>query len=264
MMYSVNDLLNIMQRLRDPDHGCPWDIAQTFESILPSTIEEVYELADAIAEADMPQIQQELGDVLFQVIFYSQLAREQSAFDFEQVVDTLCQKLLRRHPHVFPDARLDTGFCLDKPSDEQIKESWQAIKAAERQEKAQTSVLDDIPKALPALKRAQKIQQRVARAGFDFDNVEAALDGLIGELEELKRAIASKDEAHITDEMGDVLFSGVNVARHLGLDAEYTLVQGNQKFAQRINKIEAALKAQQQSFEEASFEQKQQLWDELK
>lgn len=264
MTYKIADLLTIMQRLRDPIHGCPWDIKQSFESILPSTIEEVYELADAIAEADMPQIQQELGDVLFQVIFYSELAREQESFDFEQVVDTLCQKLLRRHPHVFPDARLDTGFCLDRPNDEQLKDGWQAIKAAERQEKAQTSVLDDIPKALPALKRAQKIQQRVARAGFDFDNAEAALDGLIGELEELKQAIVSKDEVHIADEMGDVLFSSVNVARLLGLDAEYTLVQGNQKFSQRINRIESALHARQQSFAEASFEQKQQLWEQLK
>lgn len=264
MSYNVADLLTIMQRLRDPEYGCPWDIEQTFESILPSTIEEVYELADAIAEADMPQIQQELGDVLFQVIFYSQLGKEASAFDFEHVVDTLCEKLLRRHPHVFPDARLDTGFCLDRPSNEELKDSWQAIKAAERQEKSQTSVLDDIPKALPALKQAQKIQQRVAKSGFDFSNAEEALDGLIGEIEELKQAIASKDDAHIAEEMGDVLFSSVNVARLLGLDAEYTLVQANQKFSQRISNIEAALTAQQKSFAEASFEQKQQLWDELK
>lgn len=237
-VYSVQDLLRVMERLRDPQGGCPWDLEQTFKSIVPSTLEECYELADAIEREDLPHIAEELGDVLFQVIFYSQLGRERSAFDFSDVVSTLVGKLIRRHPHVFADGAIE-GRVSDRPDSAEVKANWEAIKQRERVGKAQTGVLADVPLALPAIQRAQKLQKRAATVGFDWDRPVQVLANLESELAELREALAEGDAGHIEDEFGDVLFSAVNLARHIRVDAESALRRANSKFERRFTAMEA-------------------------
>ena len=239
MSYCLDDLRYLMARLRDPEDGCPWDVKQTFRSIVPHTLEEVYELADAIESGDVEQIRQEMGDVLFQLIFYSQLAEEQSAFDFDAVVDGITRKLLRRHPHVFPDGTLESRRDGAAPNDAQIKRRWEDIKSEEREAKAQHSALDDIPLALPAASRASKLQKRASQQGFDWQNVEGVMVALEDELAELREAMQVGESASIEDELGDVLFSVVNLSRHLGLDAEATLRKAGQKFERRFRFVEA-------------------------
>ncbi|MEO0436899.1 MAG: nucleoside triphosphate pyrophosphohydrolase [Pseudomonadota bacterium] len=235
--YSLADLLRIMERLRDPKHGCPWDIKQSFQSIVPSTIEECYELAAAIEELDYDHIADELGDVLFQVVFYSQLGREQELFDFYSVVDGLAEKLLRRHPHVFSEGAIEGR--ADRVMDaKQVKQQWESIKASERQERDQSSAIDDVPTALPALPRAQKLQKRAARVNFDWDSIDPVYDKVLEEYRELKSAHADKDEAAVEEEVGDLLFTVVNLARHLGIDAETALRGANGKFERRFRAVE--------------------------
>lgn len=237
--FSLDDLRYLMTRLRDPEDGCPWDLKQDFQSIVPHTLEETYELADAIASEDLDQIRQEMGDVLFQLIFYSRLAEEQSAFDFDDVVDGITRKLLRRHPHVFPAGTLESRRSSDAPEEAQIKQRWEEIKAEERGEKAQHSALDDIPQALPAASRASKLQKRASQLGFDWENIEGVVGALHDELAELREAMQAGEQAAIEDELGDVLFSVVNLSRHLGLDAEATLRKAGQKFERRFRFVEA-------------------------
>ena len=235
--YTVDDLLRVMQRLRDPEGGCPWDLQQDFRSIVPSTLEECYELAEAIEHGDYPHVAEELGDVLFQVVFYARLGEEQGLFSFPDIVHTLVEKLLRRHPHVFANGAID-GVMADTVDVAEVKRSWEAIKRDERAARAQGGVLDDVPVALPALPRAQKLQKRAALVGFDWADAAAVLEKIDEERRELGDAMAAGSEADIADEMGDLLFTCVNLARHLGLDAETVLRRASGKFEQRFRAME--------------------------
>jgi len=261
--YSMADLRRVMARLRDPDGGCPWDIKQTFRSILPHTLEECYELADAIERDDLPHIAEELGDVLFQVIFYSQMGEEQGAFTFDSVVDVLVRKLIRRHPHVFADGDIE-GRVDDAITSDEVKANWESIKRAERASKAREGVLADVPLTLPALVRAQKLQKRAASVGFDWSELEAVLANLEGEIRELRGALSQGDPDHIADEFGDVLFSTVNVGRHLKLDAETSLRASNSKFESRFNKIEQAALSEGSTLIEETSQQLEYRWQQAK
>ncbi|MEP1470258.1 MAG: nucleoside triphosphate pyrophosphohydrolase [Halieaceae bacterium] len=258
--YSLDDLLRVMQRLRDPVSGCPWDVQQTFSSIVPSTLEECYELADAIAHEDYPHIAEELGDVLFQVVFYAQMAAEKDLFSFQSVVDTLTEKLIRRHPHVFAKGQIE-GVVDGAATIESVKQSWESIKQQERNSRQLSGALADVPVALPALPRAQKLQKRAAQVGFDWSDVQGAADKLAEELVELREALARENPDDSVEELGDVLFSCVNVARHLAVDAEATLRQSSSKFEQRFGRMEALARDEGQSLNELDEEQLDQLWN---
>ncbi len=257
--YCMADLLRVMQRLRDPDSGCPWDLEQTFDSIVPSTLEECYELADAIAHQDYPHIAEELGDVLFQVVFYAQMAAEENLFSFDSVVHTLVEKLVRRHPHVFANGDIE-GVVDDAASIASVKESWESIKQEERKSRKQDGVLSDVPVALPALPRAQKLQKRAARVGFDWADINGAASKLEEELNELRAAMVQGDPDQMADELGDLIFSCVNVARHLGVDAESTLRKASGKFESRVEKMELLASQRGERLEELDEEQLDQLW----
>ena len=222
-----------MERLRDPEHGCPWDQAQDFNSIVPSTLEECYELVAAIEQGNFPHAAEELGDVLFQVVFYSQLGREQGLFDFSQIVSTLVSKLVRRHPHVFADAAIE-GIVAGDTSVQEVNLSWETIKKQERQSRSQLGTLADIPVALPALSRAQKVQKRAAQVGFDWDQIAEVVQKVEEELQEFVEA-GDQSSARQEEEIGDLLFSCVNLARHAGLDAEAALRRATQKFEIRFD-----------------------------
>lgn len=267
-MYKLDDLLHLMARLRDPQHGCRWDLRQDYASIVPHTLEEAYEVADAIARRDFPQLRDELGDLLFQVVYYSQLGREDGHFDFAQVVDGITRKLVRRHPHVFPDGDLHGPLDLPRLDEATIKRRWEEIKAEERAEKAaapeQLSLLDDVPAALPALSRAAKLQKRAANVGFDWADATPVVAKIQEELDEVREAMANGQAAQVAEEVGDLLFVMVNLARHLQVDAEDALRQANAKFERRFRFIEEALKAQDRSPQEASLEEMDALWDAAK
>lgn len=270
-MYQVEDLLYLMSRLRDPKTGCPWDIKQTFQTILPHTLEEAYEVADAIEKQDYAHLKEELGDLLFQVIFYSQLGKEASHFDFPQIVDTLVAKLVRRHPHVFPSGELHSEDNVTPLSDEEIKGRWEAIKQQEREEKALTqkddelnSVLADIPQALPGIQRAEKLQKRAAMVGFDWPEPEQVLDKIEEEIGELREAMAKGQHAEIEDELGDLMFAMVNLARHVKVKPEMAIRSTNAKFERRFQYIEATLQLQGRSLEQASLDEMEALWQQAK
>lgn len=264
MRYTLADLQTLMARLRDPEDGCPWDLKQDFRSIVPHTLEEVYELVDAIEQGDSDQVCQEMGDVLFQLIFYSQLAAEEDAFTFDDVVHGIAEKLLRRHPHVFPKGTLDSRRSDAPPEDGEIKARWEEIKSAERGSKAQHSLMDDIPAALPAASRAGKLQKRACQIGFDWENVDQVFVALNEELDELKQALADGQRDAIADELGDVLFSAVNLCRHIGFDAETLLRAAGQKFERRFRFVEqCALEVSKQP-EKVPSEQLELFWTEAK
>ena len=218
-----------MSRLRDPERGCPWDLDQTFRSIVPYTIEEAYEVADAIERENVADLVDELGDLLLQVVFHAQLGREAGEFDFEDVVAAIAGKMIRRHPHVFGDAQ-------ERNAAEQSRQ-WEEMKASERSETA-GSLLDDVPLALPALTRAVKLQRRAARCGFDWPDAGGVLDKVAEELEELRNAVRAEDRNAIDDELGDLLFSVANLARHLGADPETRGRAANRKFERRFRELE--------------------------
>ena len=261
--YSVPDLLRTMERLRDPESGCPWDIAQSFNSIVPSTLEECYELAEAIEREDYEHVAEELGDVLFQVIFYAQLGAERELFSFDTIVDTLVKKLVRRHPHVFADGEIE-GVVSERSSVEAVKHSWEAIKREERKEKSQEGVLADVPAALPALPRAQKLQKRAAQVNFDWSDTNAVLSKLEEEIAELREAMAAGQKEEIAEEMGDVLFSCVNLSRHLGLDAEASLRGASSKFERRFMAMEVSAAAADTSLQALSAAELDALWEAAK
>lgn len=217
----IAPLLEVMRRLRDPETGCEWDTVQTFETIAPYTIEEAYEVADAIQRKDVDALKDELGDLLLQVVFHSQIASDEGHFTFKDVVDTICEKMIRRHPHIFGGAEETPG--------------WEQIKAEERAETGNPSALDGVALALPALLRAQKIQKRAARVGFDWPDKAPVKAKLLEELDEVERA-ESQEEIH--EEIGDLIFSAVNLARHYGVDAEEALSDATRKFSLRFNKVE--------------------------
>ncbi|MCP1335772.1 nucleoside triphosphate pyrophosphohydrolase [Hyphomicrobiales bacterium FT118] len=247
-----------MAKLRDPDGGCPWDLEQDFSSIAPYTIEEAYEVADAIQRADMADLKDELGDLLLQVVFHAQMADEARLFRFADVVAAVCEKMIRRHPHVFGTAHIDSA--------EGQTVSWEAIKAAERAEKAKgdASLLDDVPVALPALLRAVKLQKRAARARFDWNDPVRVFDKVEEELAELREAVASGDAAHVAEEMGDLLFVMANLARHLKVDPEDALRQANAKFVRRFHYIEQNADTPDLVAEPLSLEALEALWQEAK
>ena len=261
--YQLTDLLRVMMRLRDPEHGCPWDIRQDFQSIVPSTLEECYELAQAIEQQDFPHVAEELGDVLFQVIFYAQLGAERELFSFDTIVDTLVKKLVRRHPHVFADGDIE-GVVSERCSVESVKDSWEAIKREERKEKSHEGVLADVPVALPALPRAQKLQKRAAQVNFDWSDTNAVLSKLEEEIAELREAMAAGQNEEVAQEMGDVLFSCVNLSRHLGLDAEASLRDASSKFERRFMAMEASAAAADTNLQALSAAELDALWEAAK
>ena len=257
--YSLADLLRVMQRLRDPETGCPWDLRQDFQSIVSSTLEECYELAQAIEDEDFDHIAEELGDVLFQVVFYAQLAKEKEAFSFDNIVQTLVEKLIRRHPHVFAQGSIE-GIVSNRRSVEFVRRNWEEIKQRERNDKNQPGALADVPRALPALPRAQKVQKRAAQVNFDWTDANAVLDKVQEELNELREAMENQHTAGISDEMGDVFFSCVNLARHLGLDAEQTLRRSTAKFERRFQNMEGRVADEGAVFSAMSEKQRDRLW----
>lgn len=264
--YTLNDLLDLMARLRDPADGCPWDLKQDFASIVPHTLEEAYEVADTIEREDWSHLPSELGDLLFQVVFYARLGQEDQRFGFNEIVDTLVRKLIRRHPHVFPEGTLESRRG-SKPVDEAgIKATWETIKAQERAEKPQqeSRVLDDIPMALPALNRAEKLQKRAARVGFDWGEVGPVLDKIEEEIAELREAIAAGDKLEMEHELGDLLFAQVNLARHMGVNPESALRYTNQKFTNRFGYIEDQVSAAGTEWESYSLEELDSWWNDAK
>jgi ATP diphosphatase len=230
--HDIDQLLAIMARLRDPENGCPWDIEQTFRTIAPHTIEEAHEVAEAIVHGDLVELKDELGDLLFQVVFHARMAEEQGAFDFADVVDAINDKMLRRHPHVFGDQHIADAAAQTV--------NWEKLKAEERAAKGQTdtSALAGVSKGLSALQRAVKLQKRAARVGFDWPAVEPIFDKLSEEADELKEAIANNDRAHIEEELGDLFFALTNLARKLDIDPGMALRGSNRKFEERFRAME--------------------------
>lgn len=267
-LYSLEDLLHLMSRLRDPQFGCPWDIKQTYATIVAHTLEEAYEVADAIERGDFDHLQGELGDLLFQVVYYSQLAKEEGRFEFAGVIDSITRKLIRRHPHVFSTGDLYASLDVPRLSEEQVKQRWEEIKAEERAEKSaapeQLSLLDDVPSALPALSRSAKLQKRAAQVGFDWPDALPVLDKVREELDEVLEAMSENDPVAVADEIGDLLFSVVNLARHLKVDPETALRGANGKFERRFRFIEQALRDTHRPMEDCTLEELDALWGEAK
>lgn len=264
MAHNVTDrpmdrLLEIMARLRDPDGGCPWDLEQDFASIAPYTIEEAYEVADAIRRGSLTDLRDELGDLLLQVVFHSQMAAEDGHFTFDDVAAGISEKMVRRHPHVFGDAQIASAEAQTR--------SWEQIKAAERAAKASegpSSLLDDVPLALPALTRAEKLQKRAARVGFDWTEADQVLAKLDEEMAELKAEVKAGDTEAAAEEMGDLLFVMVNLCRHLKIDPEQALTAANAKFTRRFQFIETSLAAAGGTAEDATLEEMEALWQAAK
>ncbi len=254
---SMARLRAIMRALRDPDTGCPWDIAQDFASIAPYTIEEAYEVADTIAKADWPALKSELGDLLLQVVYHAQMAEEAGHFTLEDVARAICDKMVARHPHVFGNE------SRDKTAEDQIRD-WEDVKAAERAARAQRGVLDDVALGLPALMRAVKLQKRAARVGFDWPETVQVLDKMVEEAHELVAARDSRAQAEVEEEFGDMLFVMANLGRHLGVDPESALRAANAKFTRRFRAIEAALAAQGRRPEDSDLAEMDGLWDAAK
>lgn len=253
---AINALLEVMRRLRDPDTGCPWDKEQTFATIAPYTVEESYEVADAIARDDMRDLKEELGDLLFQVVFHSRIAEEAGLFNFDDVARGMADKLIRRHPHVF-------GDVSHRTADEQTV-AWEAVKAEERKAKDKGGILDDVPIGLPALTRAAKLTKRAARVGFDWPSVDEVLDKLDEETQELKAEINAGDHDKARAELGDLLFVMANLARKLEVEPEDALRLTNAKFVRRFEAIEAALNAQGRTPEQSSLMEMDALWNAAK
>ena len=252
----ISRLLAIMARLRDPQSGCPWDVKQNFKTIAPYTIEEAYEVADAIERDDLKDLRDELGDLLFQVVFHAQMASERNAFAFDDVVDAICDKMERRHPHVFADAKIETA--------EAQTIAWDEQKRRERAAKSD-SILADVPVSLPALTRANKLGKRAAEVGFEWPDPHGALDKVAEEIEELRAELKGEPNREaISDEIGDVLFSLVNVCRYLKIDPETALRHANTKFERRFRYVESRLKEQGKKPEETSLEEMDVLWEEGK
>ncbi len=259
-MTAVEQLLEIMERLRDRLHGCPWDQQQTFASIAPYTIEEAYEVADAVDRADMEELREELGDLLFQVVFHAQMAREAGYFDFTDVVEAISAKMLRRHPHVFRGTPAGDA--------EELRREWERHKAEERSAKAQAdthSLMDGVARALPALVRAGKLQRRAAKVGFDWPHISGVLHKVTEELDEVRTEMAAEiPSERVKEEIGDLLFACVNLARHAGVDAESVLRGANEKFERRFRTLEAMLRAEGKNAADASLEEMDALWDRIK
>jgi nucleoside triphosphate diphosphatase len=255
---DIARLLEIMAALRTPGTGCPWDLEQSFETIAPYTLEEAYEVADAIARGDLKHLKDELGDLLLQVVFHARMAEEQGVFDFADVLEAITTKLVRRHPHVFADEHGKTA--------EAVKGLWERIKAEERAERgeAKSGALAGVPVALPALTRALKLQNKAGAVGFDWNDPRAVLAKIREEADEIEAALDEDDRRHAATEVGDLLFAVVNLARHLDADPEGILRATNQKFERRFAAIEKALAARGKSPKDATLAEMDALWDEAK
>ncbi len=261
-MSPISRLLDIMARLRDPEGGCPWDLEQSFATIVPHTIEEAHEVAEAISAEDWASLRDELGDLLFQVVFYARMAAEKDLFDFDDVVEGICGKMVRRHPHVFGDAKVDSATAQTR--------EWEAHKAAEREAEADAhgrsaSALDGVARGLPALTRAAKLQVRAARTGFDWREVMPVLDKIAEEVDEMRTEV--RDGAvpeRLADELGDLLFACVNLARHTEVDAEAALRGANAKFERRFRRVETLLAERGRNPDESTLEEMDRLWDRAK
>ena len=256
----IEALLALMTRLRDRENGCPWDAVQTYATIAPYTIEEAYEVADAIARDDLAALEEELGDLLLQVVFHAEMAREAGAFDFHSVARGITEKMYRRHPHVFGDAAKDGD----------LRPAWEAMKERERRDRISTesrpsSALDGVALALPALMRARKLQERAARVGFDWPDMASTLAKVDEELDELKDVLGGDGgEAELVEEIGDLLFACVNVARRLGIDPEEALRGCNEKFVRRFNYVERGITKEGKAPEDSTLEEMDALWEEAK
>ncbi|WP_249975446.1 nucleoside triphosphate pyrophosphohydrolase [Vreelandella olivaria] len=270
MGYRLEDLLTLMTVLRDPEQGCPWDIKQDWDSIVPHTLEEAYEVADAIERRAFDELPGELGDLLFQVVYYAQFGAEEQRFDFHDIIDTLTAKMLRRHPHVFPDGTLASrrppGVSAEEVQTRQVNSRWEALKADERAERAQSapSVLDDVPRTLPALSRAAKLSKRAARVGFDWPDARGVMDKIREELDEVEEALAAGDQQHVQEEVGDLLFAVTNLARTLGANPEQCLRTTNAKFERRFRYVERELASVGRPLAEASLDEMEAHWQAAK
>lgn len=256
--YDFDDLLQIMKRLRTPETGCAWDLEQSFKTIAPYTIEEAYEVADAIERDDMRELPDELGDLLLQVVFHAQIGSDEGHFSIQDVTQAISEKMIRRHPHVFGDAE-------QKTSDQQVT-NWESIKASERAEKNEfdSSALSGIALALPALMRAEKLQKRAARTGFDWIDPKDILDKLQEEKAEIEEAMASEDQAHIEEEIGDLLFVVANLARRLKVDPEIALRKANVKFERRFRAMESLAEENSVDFSSLTLEEQEAYWQQIK
>jgi ATP diphosphatase len=251
-MGNIKKLLEVMRKLRDPETGCPWDVEQTFATIAPYTIEEAYEVADAIAREDTHDLKGELGDLLLQVVFHAQMAAEAGHFDFDDVVGSICEKMIRRHPHVFgTDEERANG---------KVDGSWEEIKELERASTEDTSALAGVAKALPSLKRAQKLGKRAGRVGFDWPDRRGVNAKIHEELDELEQAVGIRDADCIEEEFGDLLFAVVNLARHLDIDPEKALTGANAKFERRFRDMEIAIGEKGSAIKDFSLESLDREW----
>lgn len=259
-MGKIDELLDVMARLRDPAQGCPWDREQSFATIAPYTLEEAYEVADAIERGDLQELKGELGDLLFQVVFYAQMAREQGLYGFEEIVQGIVEKLVRRHPHVFGDMKIDSAQAQTQ--------AWEAHKATERARGLAhgrpAGALDGVAVALPALTRAVKLQKRAAHVGFDWPDVAGVLDKIEEEIGELRAELGAADHERLLDEIGDLFFACANLARRLQIDPETSVRRANAKFERRFRLMEALLAERGRSPTEASLTELDELWDQVK
>jgi len=253
---DIDRLLVIMARLRHPESGCPWDLEQDFHSIAPYTVEEAFEVADAIAREDMGDLRDELGDLLFQVVYHARMAEELGAFRFRDVLDAICEKMVRRHPHVFGDEEIADASAQTR--------AWEAHKAAERVQRGdlRTSGLDGIPRGLPALARAQKLGRKAARVGFDWEDAGGVMHKLDEELDELRKA--RQGQGDVEEEIGDLLFTVVNLCRHEGVDAEGALRRASVKFERRFRALEAAVAESGRSLDEMDIAALEAIWQAVK
>jgi len=260
MLKNTQELLDLMARLRHPEDGCPWDVKQDFNTLIPYVIEEAYEVVDAIERNDLDDLRSELGDLLLQVVFHSQIAQERGLFNFEQVSAGICEKLIRRHPHVFSDTVFN--------NDQERHEAWEKAKAEERQEKTKptepASVLSGIAGNLPALIECEKIQDRAARHGFDWPNIEPVFAKVQEELQEVTEAWQSGDQDHIKEEVGDLLLVVVNLARHLNVNPEIALKESNRKFSRRFQYIEQQVDASGRTLIDCELAELDAFWNEAK
>jgi len=269
---SLSQLLTVMRQLRDPDHGCDWDRKQTLKSLTAYTLEEVYEVIDAVERGDFLQLRDELGDLLFQVVFYAQIANEEGRFNFNDVAQAVAEKLLHRHPHVFPDGTMQSFGSETLAIDaETVAIRWEQIKNLERELKASRtpsgtvpSVLDDVPGTLPAMERGRKLQKRAASLGFDWQDPQPVLAKLREEIAELEVEMRRQDKEGMQAEFGDVLFSCVNLARHLDIDPETALRAANRKFEQRFRSMEVVALARQMPLHAMDMAALDDLWNEIK
>ncbi|MEX1196973.1 MAG: nucleoside triphosphate pyrophosphohydrolase [Pseudohongiellaceae bacterium] len=260
---ATERLLRLMAMLRDPEHGCRWDLKQRMDTLTSHTLEEVHEVIDAVENGSPQDIRGELGDLLFQVVFYARIASEKGWFDFSDVADGVFTKLVSRHPHVFPDGTLDSfGQPQEKMAAGQVENNWEAIKNAERERGAAgpVSVMDDVPRALPALQRAAKLQKRAASVGFDWSDSGSVLDKVQEELDELREAIRSGESSRQSDELGDLLFTCVNLSRHLKVDIEQSVRGCNRRFEQRFRDLERQARDGGESPGSASMETLEDWW----